>query len=305
MSYPSIAIILIQANEDISYLIDCLNSINDVDYPNFYIILINNGVKNLALKNKIEDNYQFKFKIEFLKSNRNLGFAGGCNLGIKQASAEKTDYIFLLNNDTIVDCNVLKNLIEFAEIKKGMEIVGPVILKFDTNKIESAGARTTVWASEFLNKNNEIHKLRGNYREAEYISGCAMLISSKIFKIIGLLDENYYPGLFEDTDFCYRAKRKGIKSLCLFNSKIWHKGSKSFSRLQYGVRETIWIKNKILFMFNNFNLYKFIIFLIYVCLKYPLAKKIQNFLKKEKDILLAILNVLKIKILKKSERIIK
>jgi len=297
---PKVAIILIQANQDTDDLIECLDSLNKIKYDNFYIVLVNNGVKDLKFKTLLID-YQYKFKMIFLRTNKNLGFAGGCNVGIKRALLEKPDFIYLLNSDTIVDEFFLINLIKFISNRKKIELLGPVIMSCLDNKIESTGGLINIWRGEapLINSKKEIDDLKGNYQKVDYISGCALLIHSEIFKIVGLLNEEYFPGYYEDTEFCYRAKKQGIDSVCVFNSKIWHKGSKSFSKFSRNEKESILIKNQVLFMFNNVNFFRFMIFFVHFILTYPFTDNFQNFRGKLKNISNSILNMLKIKYFKK------
>jgi len=297
---PKVAIILVQAKENIEDLMQCLKSVNKTEYDNFYAILVNNGVKSLNLRQLLNNKYQYRFDIKILKTKTNLGFAGGNNVGIRQALLDKSDYILLLNNDTIVDKDFLSNLINFMMNEKEVGIVGPVILRYSDNKIESAGGIINLWRGEapLLNYNKELSCLEGNYKKVDYVSGCAMLIRPKVFEILGLLNEDYYPIYYEDTEFCYKAKLNGIKVYCFYKSKIWHKGSKYFNLLsnkEKDRKETILIKNQILFMYNNVNFLRFLVFLSYFILTYPFTNRFQNFRRKIKNIGISILNILRIK----------
>jgi len=299
-NYPRVAIVFSQAKENIDDLVECLDSLNEVVYNNLYAIIVNNGVKNLDLKKNLKDISRYNFDITFLEIKNNKGFAGGNNLGIKQAILDKSDYILLLSDDTTVDKYFLINLIKFFKTKKKIGILGPVILRYNDNRIQSTGGYINLWKGEapLLNYDKKLDDLKGNYIKSDYISGCAMLISSKIFKIVGLLDENYYPGYYEDTDFGYRVRRKGFDVYCVYNSIIWHKDSRYFQRYSLFEKESILIKNQILFMFNNVNLLRFLFFMIYLILTYPFSNNFQNIHRKWKNIVLAISNILRIMIFK-------
>ncbi len=197
---------------------DCLKSLDKLDYDNFEMTVIDND-----------------------KNNR--GFAGGNNTGIKQALEKGADYILLLNNDTIVEPNFLKKLIEVGESDEEIGIIGSVIYEYGTDKIHFAGGRVN-W---LYTKGVHISAKRSDQpfqpsiiNEVDYITGCCLLIKREIIEKIGLLDEDYF--LYcEDVDWCLRAKKAGFRCVAVPEAKIWHKVSSSakeasFSYIYYHTR---------------------------------------------------------------------
>jgi len=218
----------------------CLDSLKKIDYDNFEIMVIDND-----------------------KENR--GFAKGNNIGIKQALEKRADYILLLNNDTIVDPDFLKKLVEAGKNNEKAGILGPTIYEYGTNKIHFAGGKINWLYTKGIHEKNSKLKTQ-NSKLVDYITGACMLIKREVIEKIGLMDENYFL-YFEDADWCLRARRAGYKCVVVPTSKIWHKVSSSakensFSYIYYHTRNGFLMakKNapfpiKILAYLNSFFIY--------------------------------------------------
>lgn len=155
-------------------------------------------------------------KIKIIYNTRNLGFAAGINVGIREALKDKkTDYILLLNNDTIVPPDLLTEL-----LKTPVDITSPILKyknsigqwRYDfggkinwligrTNHLESNNLTIQPASPAGRQFNNSI---------IDYVSGCCMLVKREVFEKIGLFDERFFM-YFEDADFCTRAKKEGFK----------------------------------------------------------------------------------------------
>lgn len=194
---------------------ECLASLDRLDYDNFEKVIIDND-----------------------KDNK--GFAGGNNLGIKQALERGADYILLLNNDTIIDQpDFLKKLVEAGEREERVGILGPMIYGYGTEKIHFAGGKI----NRLYTKGRHITKLKIKSQKSkvvDYITGACILIKRKVIEKIGLMDENYF--LYcEDVDWCLRARKAGFLCTVVEESRISHKvssGSKiaSFPYIYYHTR---------------------------------------------------------------------
>ena len=300
---PKVAIITIQADSYVKDIIECLNSLNEIEYDNFYVILINNGITDLDLEREIGKNTRYKFQIKYFKTKFNLGFSGGNNVGIRQALSDRADYVLLLNNDTVVDEKFLINLIKFAGTKKVPSIFGPVVLNYDSEIIQSAGIfyylNTASGKINLKNHKYDLDALERNYQEVDYIDGSAIFIPSKIFRVIGLLNVEYYPGFYEETDFCMRAKKRGFRLFCVYNSKIWHKLGQTYKRKSFNA-SVILVRNRFLFMFNNVNIFRFIYFIFYyLTIRSPITTNLRILFEKIKNTVQALINILTIKIFKR------
>ncbi len=199
---------------------ECLRSLEKLDYDNFETIVIDNDKEN-------------------------LGFAGGNNVGIKQALEKKADYILLLNNDTIVELGFLKELVKVGESDKKIGILGSVIYDYQSKKIHFAGGKIN-WL--YTKGVHETCNMKHGTKEVDYITGCCLLIKREVIEKIGLMDEDYFL-YFEDADWCLKARKAGYKCVLVPNSKIWHKPSSSaiegsFSYIYYHTRNGLLMTKK-------------------------------------------------------------
>lgn len=223
-----VSIILLNYNTS-NDLIECIKSLNNIEYSNYEIIVVDNCSK----KDEIEklDNYLKKRNdIIFIKSNKNNGFAGGNNLGIEYALDRKTDYILLLNSDTLVNKDFLKILVDTAEKDKDNigVVTGKIFYYPDKKKIWYAGGYID-WRKFIGRHYGEGEYDRGQYDEIKSItfsSGCLMLINASL-DFNKYLPEEYFM-YYEDVDYCARVIDSGFKIIYNPKSIIYHKiGSSS------------------------------------------------------------------------------
>ncbi len=243
---PKIFIVLVNYNR-LKDTIECIESLRKISYPNYEIIVIENG--------STDDSYDKLSEIKdilLIRSDVNQGFTGGNNLGIQIALEKLADYVLLLNNDTVVEENFLSELVRVAEADDKIGLVGCKILYYyEKNKIWSAGGGVTpLLKRTFQYGENKID--RGQFdqqREVDFVSGCCMLIRRQVFEKIGLLDPDYFM-YYEDVDFCLRAKNNGFQVTYCPNSVIWHKVSIATDK---SFRDYYRMRNYILFLKKNFT----------------------------------------------------
>lgn len=202
--------------------VKCLESVKKSNYGDLEIIVVdNNSGDGLA-----EEMKRFP-DICFIQNRGNLGYTGGNNIGIKAALQDKADYVFLLNPDTTIDRNTIGNLIAAAE-REDVGILGPKVLFADGKTIWYAGG--TIDLANVLGGHRGIdEKDLGQYNKVEEtgsVSGGAMMVKNKVFEKIGLFDERYFL-YYEDSDFCYRAKKAGFKLLYVPTAIVYHANAKS------------------------------------------------------------------------------
>ena len=223
----NICIILVNYN-GYDDTVECIKSIENSDYDNYKIILVDNGSKD---KNKILNDNYINNAADVIISEENLGFSGGNNLGIKYAQ-EKYDpeYYLLLNNDTVITKDTISNL------KKGFDFDSKAGII--TGKIYYFSEPKTIWAAGGkFNFNTgiadqpELGKIDDgvqyeNTCEVSFATGCTMLISKKVINTVGYLEESYF--LYaEDTDYCCRVLNAGFKIIYVGKALIYHKVSAS------------------------------------------------------------------------------
>ena len=194
--------------------------------------------KDEALKGGKEIEKNLKNPLVFIQSGENRGFAAGNNIGIKYALAKDDfEYVWLLNNDTVIERNTLKNLINYAN-KKQTGICGSVLKYYnEPDKIQAYGGKI----NKFLGTTK--HLLKYN-NDIDYIVGASMLIHKDVIKKVGLLPEDYFL-YYEDVDYGFNVKRQGFKLDIALNSIVYHKEGASTKKSDN--IDFLYLKNKIKF----------------------------------------------------------
>lgn len=230
-----VAIIIVNFNNP-KDTIECLESINKIKTSHdCTCYVVDYGGK---LANKI-----MKVSSDFhsIPTNENLGFSGLNNLGIKEALKNNSQYIVLLNNDTIVDKHFLDPLIKDLKDPK-IAFSSPKIYfypgkEFHLHDYAKSDHGNVIWyAGGIIDWNNmyashwgvdEIDLGQHNKSfNTQFATGCCLAISAKTIKKIGLLKENYFL-YWEDVEWSKRATSKGYSIKYEPNSKIWHKNASS------------------------------------------------------------------------------
>jgi GT2 family glycosyltransferase len=242
---PKVSIITLTWN---SYEVtrDCLLTLRKLDYPNFEVIVVDNGST---------DGSQEQLAREFPEVRRicnatNLGFAGGNNVAIRNAVEREPDYLFLLNNDTIVSPSLLRELVQVGESDAKIGLLNPKIYYLEPpDKIWYAGGSyKRGWGFAKHSGFNRTDDGRYDRRcEVSFVTGCALLAKTELVRRIGLLDESFF-FLFEDLDWCMRAHNAGYKAFYVPSAFIWHRTSAvTVKNVGKPIRDFYYVKNSVLF----------------------------------------------------------
>lgn len=244
---PGVAIILVNYN-GFKDTVECVESLCKVDYPNYRIVVVDNGSNRKPDKSQIK--YLRKYT-HYISLNKNLGFSGGNNVGVQWALNNGYQYVLLLNNDTTVNPQFLNVLIHTAESQEKVGIVGGKILFYQPpHRIWFGGGMLNKkYGNGSHERYNQINTAdTGNTRRVTFLTGCLMLIPRNVIFDVGLLDEKYF--LYaEDTDYCCRVMNKGYNLWFCDSSLIYHKVSASTgegsARTQYYmIRNSLYLSRK-------------------------------------------------------------
>jgi len=215
---PLVYIIVINYNGE-EYLKTCLSSIEKQTYPNYKTIVIDNA----STDNSEEYIKEYFPKITFIQAERNLGFAEGNNLAIKKALEKKAAYVFLVNNDTEFEIDLVEKLIKTAESDDSIGIVGPAVFDLKNKKsLQEMGMAIDKFGYALALKNLTDRDC------VFFVSGCAMMIKSELILRMGFFDESYFM-FAEDLDICWRSILTGYKIIVNENAKIYHASGGSIS----------------------------------------------------------------------------
>jgi hypothetical protein len=192
-------------------------------------------------------------KIVLIRSNTNLGYSGGNNLGIDFAlRLFKPDYVLLLNNDTVVDSRFLGELVSASESNSRIGFAGPKILYYSfhgrKDVINFAGGKINLWigGAKHILANQPDNKTGESVTEVDYVEGSCLLARVEMLNKIGLLDPSFFL-FWEETDWCVRGRKAGYKCVCVQASRIWHKvGATVTSRdsFFYNTRNMFWFMRR-------------------------------------------------------------
>jgi len=210
VNYPKIFVI-IPFHNGIEYTLKCLASLKEVDYPNYDIIIVDDGSTDGSVE-IISKNYSY---VKILKGDGNLWWSGSINLGVKYALEKEADYLVILNNDNIVDKDFLKELVNCA-IENPRSIIGSkVYFVNDPKKIRYAGGYFDWENGKILDLHyGEIDEGQfSELKEVEFMGGMGVIIPRSAFEEVGFFDEVNFPQYSGDVDYWLRAKKKGYKIL--------------------------------------------------------------------------------------------
>lgn len=197
----------------------CLRSMARLAYPNKRLLLVDNGSSD-GTPGAVRKHHP---DVELIVNEENVGFAAGCNIGLRYALSQGAAHVFLLNNDTLVDPAALDHLMELTEPDVG--IVAPKIYyAAEPSRIWSIGGERHALTTEKIgDAHGEIDE--GEWDEVlerDYFVGCAMLLSRRLLTEVGLFDERFFM-YYEDSDLSLRARQAGLRLLLAPKAKVWHK----------------------------------------------------------------------------------
>ncbi|MEM2990371.1 MAG: glycosyltransferase family 2 protein [Halobacteria archaeon] len=225
MRLPLVYVVVLNWNRK-DDTIECVGSLLEMDYPNFRIVVVDNGSDDgsvEALKARFP-------ALEVLVNSENLGYAAGNNVGIRFALQQGAEYVLILNNDTVVDQYLLTRLIEVGETNPQAGMLAPKIYLYgDKHRIASAGSKKRWFPPgriSIIGLGREDSMVYDREQEVEYASGCAMLVNRKVFEEVGMFDPTYFV-YWEDYDFCKRVRKHGYKIIYVPTARMWHKVSTS------------------------------------------------------------------------------
>ena len=231
-------------------------------YTNMEIIVVDNGSK-INNAETWQSNYP---AVKFIRSDQNLGFAGGNNLGIKAATG---DYLFLVNNDTEFTPGLIEKLVAVMELNPEVGMISPKIKYFnDKSLIQYAGYT----AMNYYTCRNSCIGLRekdmGQFDHVTgptaYCHGAAMMIRKEAIEKAGLMNENFFL-YYEEVDWCEHIKRSGYQAWVCTDALIYHKESVSVGK-KSKLKEYFMNRNRILFIRRNAPFFKRIVFYKYFML---------------------------------------
>lgn len=221
---PKVAIILVNYNGDEDTL-ECIKSLETIQYDNKEVFVIDNASSEPT---KLEESLKKFSWVHFIQLEKNIGFAGGNNVGIQHALQKGVDAVLLLNNDTVVKKDFLNRMVEVWNNDESIGVVTGKILYFaDQDKTWFAGGSINLNKAKIQHLNANRKDTQENIvKNITFATGCLMLIPCKVLEKVGALDEDYFM-YTEDADYCCRIQKAGYRIVYTSYSVIYHKVSAS------------------------------------------------------------------------------
>lgn len=221
MNMPRVtAVVLNYCNEEDTSA--CLASVAAQDYGALDVLLVDNHSPD-GSGERLHVRHP---DIAYLRTDSNLGYAGGNNRGIERALEGGTEFVLILNNDTVLETQCVSELVRAAQGAGDVGAVGPKILRFDD--------RSRTWfAGGFFDVTRAIGRHVGeNERDAEpntrdvqeagFLTGCCLLIPAAVLRAEGYFREDFF-AYVEDVEFCLRMTRSGRRLLYAPGARLLHR----------------------------------------------------------------------------------
>ncbi|MEA2056802.1 MAG: glycosyltransferase family 2 protein [Patescibacteria group bacterium] len=256
---PLISIVIVNYNTA-QETKDCLESLSKIKVKNFdyNIVIVDNGSKvELKLPQKLINKHT-----ELIRTEANIGFTGGNNLGIAHAvKSYNSDYFLLLNSDTTVKPNFLIKLFTCLQEDNQAGIASSKIYFYPGNEFHKNYAKKhegkVLWYAggsiDWLNLaafHRGVDEVdRGQFDQqltSDFATGCSMLLRREVIEDVGILDKKYFLYL-EDVDFSVRTKNLGYKLLFCPESIVWHKNAGSSEGAGSQIQQYYQTRNRLLF----------------------------------------------------------
>ncbi|MDA0350345.1 MAG: glycosyltransferase family 2 protein, partial [Verrucomicrobia bacterium] len=229
---PKVGIIILSWNRK-DEIIACLDSVAVLNYPNFQVYVVDNHSSDGSLDYlSLEESGG---RLILIKNSENFGYTGGNNLGMKAALGDDCDYLWLLNNDAVVEPSSLSYLVDYAETSPRLGLLSPLISFIDEpDSFTECGARIN-WSKqemEIADSPEEAKRWLIESSNSFLLSGTALLVKRQTALDLEGLDERFF-AYGEDRDYSLRAINLGYKAGIVSNARVFHSKSNHVRALHF------------------------------------------------------------------------
>lgn len=253
--YPKVAVIVLNWNDKRNSE-ECLTSLQQLDYTNIQTVIVDNASTDgsqIFLRERFPE-------ITIVENRSNLGFSGGFNQGIETSLKDGADYILCLNNDTVVDRQMIKELVREGEKRKDVGALCPLEYDYShPSMIVYAGGKYGFISG----KNRGFGETDvGKYERIEetgMLCGAAIMLKAEAIRRVGLFDAEYFFN-WEDRDMATRLIKTGYKLLFVPKAKLWHKRMESTQGTITPLRVYFSLRNGVLFARKHYGPFRSVLF---------------------------------------------
>jgi GT2 family glycosyltransferase len=219
--FPRVCTVVLNYN-DLINTIETLKSVSALTYKNNTLLLVENSTEKKIIE-KIRSRFP---SLEIIENESNKGYAGGNNVGMRKAIEMGADYIFLLNNDVVLEEDVIEKLTSAMDCSPKCAACQPLVAYFHDNDITwSAGTEMYFGYPRLFQRGRKLQ--RDGAKEPPFgLVGCALFLRASALEKIGLFDESLFL-MQEETDWCIRAMKMGYHLLVVSDAVVYHKVSET------------------------------------------------------------------------------
>lgn len=216
--FPTVAVVVLNWNR-LSDILECLESLHRLSYQQVRVVVVDNG----STDGSVPIIRQRHPAVAVVQNGRNLGFAGGNNVGIRHAMLWRPDYFWLLNNDTVVESDALSILVEAAESLPQTGLFSPAIhYSANPEAVQFPGSYIDWDRFDTIFCTEKDAVANGDIGSNVVLWGTALLVKRVVVERIGLLDETFF-AYEEDIDYCVRSLRAGLGCRPVNAARVYHK----------------------------------------------------------------------------------
>jgi len=252
LSAPKVSIVILNYN-GVRFLgkllVECIESVLLTDYPSFEVLFVDNASSDNSL-DTVRSRFGSDERLRIIQNSENLGFAGGNNVGLKFAQGE---YIALLNNDTRVDTDWLRNLVEIIAQPNVGAVQSKLLLMSSPNVVDCAGGFIDYYGYAFEKGNGKDASGYTQGSECFYAKGASMLLKREVLKETGLFDKDIFI-YYDETDLCWRIRLAGYRILYVPTSIVYHAVGLTASNTRKQKIRFFCKRNQMMILLKNFEL---------------------------------------------------
>ncbi|MBI3957702.1 MAG: glycosyltransferase [Chloroflexi bacterium] len=229
------------------YIDSCLTALLAQEYEPIEVIVVDNGSADAST----EIVRRFVPDISLIENERNLGFAGGVNVGLRAAAGE---ILVLLNQDTVVQPGWIAAIVEAFLSDDSVGIVGCKSLYPDGSTLQHAGGFVRQ-DDAFAYHIGQGEEDKGQYEvlvDADFVTGAAFAIHRRVFDKLGGFDDQFYPGFYEETDYCWQARQAGFRVVYQPDAVLYHHETTSLPDHSYA-RVAAFHRNRVRFVLRHWD----------------------------------------------------
>lgn len=237
--------------------LDSMQKLKTPDFTLEIVIVDNASTKPFALNKERK-----KENVHLIRSEENTGFTGGNNIGMQYALDHGAEYILIINNDTIADPSLLKNLLAVLDSHQKIGVVAPKIYfakgnefhkekykKDELGKVFWYAGGYTDWANVKSVHRGVDEVDRGQYdliEKTDFVSGCCMLVKREVLENVGLFEKRGFM-YYEDAILCEQIKRAGYELWYVPTAMLWHINAASSGGSGNQLQDYFITRNQMLF----------------------------------------------------------